>query len=294
MPNDLYNDLPLTNFPSSIDTFTTWLNITTTDGPLIYQYQQALQAGNSTLANQILAQIPQGTQKIIKAVDLNTLTQALLAVERFYLTDVEPYIQERQESWLTTIQQFSYQGVWSSGTSYVTNNFVTYTVSGLTLLYLAISDPPLGTVPTNQTYWRLLTIQGQQGQSGQGLSYRQEWNVSTSYGVNNAVTYDGALWMAIQPSQGREPSSNPQYWKLVMALEATTYPIQDTPPTTQEVGGLWFNTSNNPTKYYYLGALDNPATAADIRTDKEAYDEQGNILVGTATVYDTNIQVTYN
>ena len=294
MPNDLYNDLPLTNFPSSIDTFTTWLNITSTDGPLIYQYQQALQAGNSTLANQILAQIPQGTQKIIKAVDLNTLTQALLAVERFYLTDVEPYIQEKQESWLATIQQFSYQGVWSSGTSYVTNNFVTYTVSGLTLLYLAISDPPLGTVPTNQTYWRLLTIQGQQGQSGQGLSYRQEWNVSTSYGVNNAVTYDGALWMAIQPSQGREPSSNPQYWKLVMALEATTYPIQDTPPTTQEVGGLWFNTSNNPTKYYYLGALDNPATAADIRTDKEAYDEQGNILVGTATVYDTNIQVTYN
>lgn len=290
----LYQDLPLTNFPGDIDTFTTWLNITSTDGPLIYQYQQALLAGNTTLANQILAQIPQSTQKIIKAVDLNTLTQALLAVERFYLTDVEPYIQEKQESWLATIQQFSYQGVWSSGTSYVTNNFVTYTVSGLTLLYLAVSDPPLGTVPTNQTYWRLLTIQGQQGQSGQGLSYRQEWNVSTSYGVNNAVTYDGALWMAIQPSQGREPSSNPQYWKLVMALEATTYPIQDTPPTTQDVGGLWFNTSNNPTKYYYLGALDNPATAADIRTDKEAYDEEGNLLIGTATVYDTNIQVTYN
>ena len=290
----LYQDLPLTNFPGNIDTFTTWLDIVSTDGPLIYQYQQALQAGNSTLANQILAQIPQGAQKIIKAVDLNTLTQAMLAVERFYLTDVEPYIQTQQESWLATIQQFSYQGVWSSGTSYVTNNFVTYTVSGLTLLYLAIAEPPLGTAPTNQQYWRLLTIQGQQGPSGQGLSYRQEWNVSTSYGVNNAVTYDGALWMALQASQGIEPPSNPQYWKLVMSLEATTYPIQDTPPATQDVGGLWFNTSGNPTQYYYLGALDNPATSADIRTDKEAYDEQGNILVGTATVYDTNIQVTYN
>lgn len=290
----LYQDLPLTNFPGDIDTFTTWLNITTTDGPLIYQYQQALQAGNTTLANQILAQIPQGTQKIIKAVDLNTLTQALLAVERFYLTDVEPYIQEHQESWLATIQQFSYQGVWSSGTSYVTNNFVTYTVSGLTLLYLAIADPPLGTAPTNSQYWRLLTIQGQQGVSGQGLSYRQEWNVSTAYGINDAVTYDGALWMALQASQGVEPSTNPQYWKLIMALEATTYPIQDTAPMTLDVGGLWFNTNNNPTKYYYLGALENPATAADIRTDKEAYDDQGNLLIGTATVYDTNIQVTYN
>lgn len=289
-----YQDLPLTNFPDNIDTFTTWLNIVATDGPLIQQYQAAMEAGNQTLANQVLAQIPQGTQKIITATDLNQLTQAIQAVERFYKTDIQPYIQTQQESWLATIQQFSYQGVWSSGTSYVTNNFVTYTVSGLTLLYLAISDPPLGTVPTNQTYWRLLTIQGQQGQSGQGLSYRQEWNVSTSYGVNNAVTYDGALWMAIQPSQGREPSSNPQYWKLIMALEATTYPIQDTAPTTQDIGGLWFNTSGNPTKYYYLPTLTNGATAADIRTNKEAYDDEGNLLVGTATVYDTNIQVTYN
>lgn len=277
----LYPDLSLTNFPSSVDQFMTFLNIVASDGPLIAQYQQAMKAGNTTLANQILTQIPQGTQKIITATDLNTLSQAMLAVERFYLTDIEPYVQNLQQSWLTTINQFSYKGVWQSGTSYVTNNLVSYTTSGLNLVYIALSDVPVGTAPTNQTYWRLLTIQGQEGQSGEGLSYRQEWNNSSIYSVNDSVTYDGALWMALQPSQNREPSSNPQYWKMVMSLETTAYPIQDTEPTNLQVDGLWFNTSNNPTKYYYLASLTNPATDDNIQLGYQAYDSQGNPLVGT-------------
>ena len=64
----LYEDLSLTAFPGDLDSFTTFLNITSSDGPLIYQYQQALQQGNTTQANQILAQIPSASQKIIKAM----------------------------------------------------------------------------------------------------------------------------------------------------------------------------------------------------------------------------------
>ena len=278
----LYPDLPLTTFPSGgIDTFTTWLNIVATDGPLIQQYQAAMKAGNQTLANQILAQIPQGTQKIITATDLNTLTQAMLAVERFYLTDIEPYISQQQESWLNVIQQFSYQGVWHSGTSYVTNNFVQYTISGLTMLFLAINDPPIGTVPTNQNYWRVLTIQGQQGTSGQGLSYRQYWVNSTVYNVNDSVTYNAALWMAIQNNQNQEPVDGSSYWTKIMNLEVTTYPIQDTEPTNLQLGGLWFNTQDNPTEYYYLENLENPITQEMIPMGYQTYGAQGVVLNGT-------------
>lgn len=285
MPNELYNDLPLTNFPSSIDQFTTWLNIVATDGPLIQQYQTAMEAGNTTLANQILTQIPQGTQKIITATDLNTLTQAMLAVERFYLTDIKPYITQQQENWLSVIQQFSYEGVWQSGTTYVTNNFVSYTVSGLTLLYLAISDPPVGNVPTNSQYWRVLTLQGQQGASGQGLSYRQEWSNSTAYYTNDAVTYNGAIWMALTNSQGVQPSTdNSTYWQLVMPMMTTVYPIQNTQPTTQSVGELWFNTNTTPTQYYYLAGLTTPASASDIAYGKQAYDANGNLITGNLAV----------
>lgn len=276
-----YPDLSLTNFPNSLDQFTTFLNIVSSDGPLIGQYQSAMQNGDITLANQILTQIPQATQKIITAVDLNTLSQAMLAIERFYLNDIEPYIDDLHQSWLNTIQQFSYKGVWQSGTSYVTNNLVSYTTSGLNFVYIALSNVPIGISPTNQTYWRLLTIQGQQGASGEGLSYRQEWNSSTQYATNDAVTYDGALWMALQASQNRFPDTNPQYWQLVMNLKTVTYPIQDTVPTNLQVDGLWFNTSSNPTNYVYLAPLTNPASSSNIASGYQAYDASGNLIVGT-------------
>ena len=276
-----YPDLSLTNFPNSLDQFTTFLNIVSSDGPLIGQYQSAMQNGNTTLANQILTQIPQATQKIITAVDLNTLSQAMLAIERFYLNDIEPYIDDLHQSWLNTIQQFSYKGVWQSGTSYVTNNLVSYTTSGLNFVYIALSNVPVGISPTNQTYWRLLTIQGQQGASGEGLSYRQEWNSSTQYATNDAVTYDGALWMALQASQNRLPDTNPQYWQLVMNLKTVTYPIQDAVPTNLQVDGLWFNTSSNPTNYVYLAPLTNPASSSNIASGYQAYDASGNLIVGT-------------
>lgn len=276
-----YPDLSLTNFPNSLDQFTTFLNIVSSDGPLIGQYQSAMQNGNTTLANQILTQIPQATQKIITAVDLNTLSQAMLAIERFYLNDIEPYIDDLHQSWLNTIQQFSYKGVWQNGTSYVTNNLVSYTTSGLNFVYIALSNVPVGIFPTNQTYWRLLTIQGQQGASGEGLSYRQEWNSSTQYATNDAVTYNGALWMALQASQNRLPDINPQYWQLVMNLKTVTYPIQDTVPTNLQVDGLWFNTSSNPTNYVYLAPLTNPASSSNIASGYQAYDASGNLIVGT-------------
>ena len=276
-----YPDLSLTNFPNSLDQFTTFLNIVSSDGPLIGQYQSAMQNGDTTLANQILTQIPQATQKIITAVDLNTLSQAMLAIERFYLNDIEPYIDDLHQSWLNTIQQFSYKGVWQNGTSYVTNNLVSYTTSGLNFVYIALSNVPIGISPTNQTYWRLLTIQGQQGASGEGLSYRQEWNSSTQYATNDAVTYNGALWMALQASQNRLPDINPQYWQLVMNLKTVTYPIQDTVPTNLQVDGLWFNTSSNPTNYVYLAPLTNPASSSNIASGYQAYDASGNLIVGT-------------
>lgn len=283
MANNLYPDLPLTDFPQNEDQFTTWLDITASDGPLILQYQNALQAGNITLANQILSQIPSGTQKLIKAVDLNKYSEAILALERFYNGDIQPYIESKQQSWTNTINQFRYRGTWSSGTTYQVNNLVSYTTSDITLIYIATSTPPRGTVPTNTRYWRPMTIRGPQGNSGVGLSYRQEWNVSTQYQINDAVTYDGVLWAALQNNKSIQPGTNSSIWKSIITFETATYPIQDTEPQGLVEGDLWFNTQGNPTNYVYLAQLSNPAQDSDIRAGKQVYDDQGNLLVGTAT-----------
>lgn len=277
----LYPELPLTSFPNEIDSFLTYVNVTASDGPLIKQYIDAMNSGNQAQANQIFASIPSATQKIIKATDLNKLSQAILAIERFYKTDVEPFIQQRQIEWKDYIDQFSYKGLWASSTTYQVNNMVSYSVNGLTLLFIVTQNPPQGTVPTNKTYWRQLTIQGQQGESGIGLSYRQAWKSSVQYYVNDAVTHEGCLWQSLQNNQNTKPGTNNLYWKLIVKFTTAVYPIQDTPPVVQSLGELWFNTSVDPINYYHLEPLFNPATASQIDAGFEAYDAQGNRIIGT-------------
>lgn len=280
-----YPDLNNTVFPDGgIDTFLTYLNITASDGRLVQQYMDAMNQGNQALAEQILAQIPAANQKIIKATDLNKMTQAIQAVERFYKTDIEPFVENKQQEWLSVINRFNYVGKWLSGTSYQKNNMVTHVVNNVELLFLAIADTiPVGTLPINTTYWRVLTIQGQQGTSGRGLSYRQSWKQNETYTSEDAVTHAGIIWMALKTVTAIEPGTDPSAWKMIVRLETTTYPIQDEQPANQTEGDLWFNTQTSPTKYYKLEPLANPATAAQIALGYEAYDAQGNKIVGTMT-----------
>lgn len=236
----LYPDLPLTNYPNNFDNFISFLNITASDGLLIKQYFQAIQNNDPALANQIFAQIPSGSQKILTANGLNKFSQCLVALERFLSDDIEPYVTEKQIEWQQIIEDFSWQGQYSSTTQYYLNNYVTYTTAGLTNLYIATAQPPIGTVPTNTSYWRVLTIRGQKGATGTGLAFTGTWDSATSYVVNNCVTYNDALWGCLVANTNQVPYEGSTYWQLIYKAGVTIYPVSADQPAQQEDGALWF------------------------------------------------------
>lgn len=278
-----YPDLPLTQFPGSVDQFKTFLDVTASDGPYIQQYIQALQQNDLQTAQTVLAKIPAASQKLVQAMDLNQLIQAMMAVERFYSTDIYPYIKTQQQNWQAIVNQFSYISAWTPNTTYDINNMVSYSSGGSNLIYIAIDDVPVNVQPTNTQYWRQMTIQGESGGTGPGLSYLQDWNSSTQYVKNNAVTYDGAIWMALKTNTGTQPGTSSSTWQRIISFTNGIYPVQATQPSGLGNGQLWFNTSNNPTNYVYLAPLSNPAQASDIPQGLQAYDMYGNLIVGTAT-----------
>ena len=65
-------------------------DISASDGTLIAQYQAAMQAGNLTLAKQILDQIPNNQSKIITADYLNTINDTVVAVEKYFQARYSP------------------------------------------------------------------------------------------------------------------------------------------------------------------------------------------------------------
>ena len=97
-----------TSYPNSVQTFPQMIDLTASDGALAQQYQIAMQAGNLTLAKQILAQIPNNQSKIITADYLNTINDTVVAVEQYFqaryspayiVSDTQPQSQEKSDFW---------------------------------------------------------------------------------------------------------------------------------------------------------------------------------------------------
>lgn len=95
-------------FPDTIVEFPIRRNITASDGSLIAQYQQAIQNGDMALANQIGSRIPYYSQKLITAAYLNSITETVMALERYYLekyspsvivSSSQPPLQEKTDMW---------------------------------------------------------------------------------------------------------------------------------------------------------------------------------------------------
>ena len=97
-----------TLFPGAIQTFPQMIDLAASDGTLVQQYQTAIQAGNLTLAQQILAQIPNNQNKIITADYLNTINDTVVAVEKYFqaryspayvVSNTQPSAQENGDFW---------------------------------------------------------------------------------------------------------------------------------------------------------------------------------------------------
>ena len=97
-----------TLFPNAIQTFPQMIDLLASDGSLVQQYQTAMQAGNLTLAQQILAQIPNNQSKIITADYLNTINDTVVAVEKYFqaryspayvVSSAQPSSQESGDFW---------------------------------------------------------------------------------------------------------------------------------------------------------------------------------------------------
>lgn len=97
-----------TSFPNQIQNFPQMQDITAQDAILVQQYQNAMQVGNLTLAQQILAQITNNQNKIVTADYLNTINDTVIAVQKYFgaryspayvVSETQPVNQEKSDFW---------------------------------------------------------------------------------------------------------------------------------------------------------------------------------------------------
>ena len=127
------------------------------------------------------------------------------------------------ETYITSL--VNYKGTYDNSTEYKKYDVVTYTTGETTCAYLVIVDQTIGNLPISANFVPI-TLKGDKGESGIGMTPRGIYNESTVYYLYDCVSYDKKLWYAKQNEfSGKLPSEGSAYWEIFTVISQSSYDI---------------------------------------------------------------------
>ena len=253
--SELYPDLDKTTFPEAIDQRYIMIDPSTaSDLTAINSYNSYIDAGNMSAALGVLTDNPRLQRMMFNADKWNRHEDMIIAMQRYYDSDVQDYL----------VNIITYRGEWSNSVGYEKYDVVIVTQPGTSEAYMAISNVPTNTQPPNQTYWVPLTLKGDKGESGTGLSWRGTWGADTQYYQDDCVTYNNILWAATADNIADTPGDASANWEQIMAVDMTAQVLLDKLKTVDGSGsGLDADLLDGQDSSYYAKQSDMDLTASD-------------------------------
>lgn len=198
------------------------------------QYQEALSllAGNS-------AQL-QG--KAFIASTINTIISGLLTLEDYYNTGVTVFLSNLAAQYQQMVNNLKRAGNWNAALQYTPYNFVRYNDE----IYMCIEQPPIGTLPTDDTYWLYLNIRGIDGEPGIDVVMRYDWNGTDTYNINDLVVYNDTWWVALQQNTNVVPGEDANVWLEFVYISKTEIYVNINPPDLPSNNTVWFKPQADP------------------------------------------------
>ena len=200
------------------------------------QYYDYFLNGNVTQAQALYTSNPQLQGKVINADMLNGLLNGVLGLEGLYDTDVTQFLKNQLNAFQLSINELVYMNTYSPTFDYDINNFVIYNDE----IYYCYAKPPIGTLPTNTTYWFKLGLKGKQGNTAISINYQGEWLGANSYNKYDMVTYNNNLYVAISDNTNKIPSTNPTIWLLAIEIIPQIIYVSETEPSGIMEGDVWW------------------------------------------------------
>ncbi len=208
--SDLYTDLENTRFPSQVDNFDKMVDVSLSMLSAVNQYYSKYESGDMAGANEILEGNPALKQALFNAEKFNCLRDAIIGLQRYYMSDVQNYL-------VNIVQP---KGYWNAATRYTKYNVVNYINGGATESYMCIRlDTPVGTLPTDETYFVAVTLRGEKGDSGTGMTPRGEWDYKADYLQYDLVVYENTMYFAKRANSQSTPNKNSNDWAVILELK---------------------------------------------------------------------------
>ena len=213
------------------------------DVSLQRQLQQYWSSGQYSEALSLLSTNATQLQGKAFIADLiNILSSGVLDLETRYNTAVPVFLSNLATQYSTLISNFISQGTWNASVQYTPFNFVVYNSE----VYMCISQPPVGTLPTDTTYWLYLGLRGGQGAPGIDVNMRYTWNSANTYNPNDLVVYGTNIYVALAQNTGVTPGSDSNTWGIFIAIAPGQINVGTAAPSKYVQNTIWFQTQVDP------------------------------------------------
>lgn len=173
---------------------------------------------------------------------INKIVTGILYLEKEFDTSVYVYLTDLAKKYMELIANFKKQGHWVRDVQYIPYNFVIYQDE----IYMCLSTPPVGTLPTNENYWLKIGLLGEVGSPSVEVAMRYAWKENTQYVVNDVVAYHGDLYVAIAPNINIEPTSDETKWTLFLLTNRSRIVVSNNEPDILLKNTVWFKTNVDP------------------------------------------------
>lgn len=225
-----------------------------------YTYYQDIQIPDVTLKNQLANYFATGQyqaginllnqnqeQLETKAYVANVINQLIFGItylETAYSNGSTVFLSNLTTEFNNLIAQFLNRGQYLATTQYAQFNFVVYNEE----IYMCLQDPPVGTNPTNTTYWLEVGLRGNQGYAGTDVVMKYAWNQAINYETNDLVAYNGDLYVALRQNINSNPAQNSDDWLLFVTVPKGKIHVGITAPSGDALvdNTVWFQTETDP------------------------------------------------
>lgn len=169
---------------------------------------------------------------------INKLVAGLYNIQIFLRDEIVLFIEDRQNEWISYLNNFSYKGVYNNITQYLVGNIVQYNGLGYTCIQSNTGIAP--NTEGNSDYWILFTIKGEKGDPSNNIYCRGDYDEARTYNLSNgdACVFEHSLYYVLSDGVvGISPTSDTSKWACTDKII-----IGNNPPT--DTSKIWLDISN--------------------------------------------------
>ena len=165
----------------------------------------------------------------------NSFISGFMQEENYNQSEILDTLANHLSDYNVSINNIQVIGEYDSSFQYHVNNVLYYNGDA----YFTIVTPPVGTIPTNTSYFIKLGLRGDKGITSLGINKYDIWNSNTAYEQYCIVQYNNILYVSKTSNKGKVPSNNPNDWEKAVDFNKSIAWLNTTKPDYTMGGSLW-------------------------------------------------------